>query len=146
MLSARTQPTEHQICRYAIWRAAQAREHLNIYSTGVVNVDVYAIGSSGTGRIYITDGGVMKVTGDVTSQANADIVAGKIAGAGGASVVATFNAGENKTYIMVGEAPPPGPPPAPGIDYVSIRQQHRNIYSQLGVFERSNFISIGAFE
>ena len=102
--------SELQICNMA---GGSGTGTLNIYSTGRVNVDAYGIGSYGTGRIYITEGGIMTVAGDVTSQANADIAAGKILGTGGASVVATYNTGENKTYIAVGSAPPPGPPPAP---------------------------------
>ena len=52
---------------------------VNIYSTGVVNVDAYNIGTAGTGRIYITIGGTMTIKGDVTAQVNIDIGAGKIA-------------------------------------------------------------------
>jgi len=84
---------------------------LNIYNTGVVNVDAYAIGSYGTGRIYITTGGTMKIAGNVTSQVNADISAGKIAGTYGATVSSSYNSGENKTYVTAsGGSPPPAPP------------------------------------
>ena len=59
---------------------------INIYGTGVLNTEAYTIGSYGTGRIYITAGGKMKVTGNVTPQVNADISAGKIAAAGGGTL------------------------------------------------------------
>jgi len=84
---------------------------LNIYSTGVVNVDAYIIGSYGTGRIYIYEGGVMTIAGDATGQVNADIVAGKIAGVG-TNVAASYNSSEGKTYVTAGEEIP-DPPEAP---------------------------------
>ena len=84
---------------------------LNIHNTGVVNVDAYAIGSYGTGRIYITTGGTMTIKGNVTTQVNADISAGKIAGTYGATVSSSYNAGQNKTYVTAsGGSPPPAPP------------------------------------
>jgi len=87
---------------------------LNIYATGVVNVDSYMIGNYGTARINIAEGGVMTIKNNVTAQVNADVLAGKIAGVG-TGIIATYNAGENKTYVTAGEAPPPPPPgpPAP---------------------------------
>ena len=85
---------------------------INIYSTGVVNTDAYTIGSYGTGRIYVSAGGTMNIAGNVTTQVNADISAGKIAGAGGATVSCTYNAGDGKTHITAtggGGSPPPVP-------------------------------------
>ena len=91
---------------------------LNIYSTGIVNADAYVIGSYGTGRIYITEGGEMTIVSDVTDQVNTDIVAGKIAGVA-VAVTAGYNSGENKTYITAGGAIP-DPPEAPAsINYPS---------------------------
>lgn len=92
---------------------------LNIYSTGVVNVDAYTIGSFGTGRIYITVGGVMTIKTDVTSQVNTDIAAGKIAGAGGATVTASYNSGDDKTYVTASSGPPTPPAPPASITYPS---------------------------
>jgi len=83
---------------------------INIYSTGVLNTDAYTIGSYGTGRIYISEGGTMKVAGNVTTQVNTDISAGTIAGASGASLSVNYNAGENKTYITASGGEPPPPP------------------------------------
>jgi len=85
---------------------------LNIYSTGVVNVDAYTIGTYGTGRIYITIGGTMTVKGDVTAQVSADVSAGKIAGASGATIAYVYNSGDGKTYITAssGGTNPPEPP------------------------------------
>ena len=84
---------------------------LNIKSTGIVNADTYVIGSYGTGRIYITTGGTMNVTGNVTTQVNADISAGKIAGTYGATASCSYNAGQNKTIIIAtGGTPPPAMP------------------------------------
>ena len=85
---------------------------INIYGTGVLNAEAYTIGSYGTGRIYLSSGGTMKVTGNVTTQVNADKTAGKIAGAGGATLTVTYNSGENKTYVTAsggGGSPPPVP-------------------------------------
>ena len=97
-----------QICNYP---GSAGTGTMNIYGTGVVNVDVYTIGSNGTGHIYISEGGVMTIAGDATDQVNTDIVAAKIAGVG-TNVTASYNSGENKTYVTAGGTIP-DPPEAP---------------------------------
>ena len=86
---------------------------MNIYSTGIVNVDSYTIGSYGTGRIYITIGGTMTIKGDATVQVNADIAAVKIAGASGATASCTYNSGDGKTYVTASSGGGPTPPAPP---------------------------------
>ena len=106
-----------QICNLA---GGAGTGTLNIYSTGVVNVDAYTIGTYGTGRIYITIGGTMTIKGDATVQVNADISAGKIAGTSGATASCTYNSGDGKTYVTAstGGGPTPPEPPA-SISYPS---------------------------
>ena len=55
------------ICRFAMFPAEWVRELLIFIDTGVLNTEAYAIGSYGTGRIYITPGGTMTIKGDVTN-------------------------------------------------------------------------------
>ena len=86
---------------------------INIYNAGVLNTEAYVIGSYGSGHIYIYAGGTMKVTGNVTTQVNADRTAGKIAGGSGATLTVTYDGGQNKTIITAAGGPPPPPPPAP---------------------------------
>ena len=97
-----------QICNYP---GSTGTGTMNIYSTGLVNVDTYTIGSSGTGRIYISEGGEMTIAGDATEQVNVDIATGKIAGVG-VNVTASYNSGENKTHVTAGGSIP-APPEAP---------------------------------
>ena len=106
-----------QICNLA---GGAGTGTLNIYSTGVVNVDSYAIGSYGTGRIYITIGGTMTIKGDATVQVNADIAAGKIAGASGATASCSYNGSDGKTYVTASSGGGPTPPEPPAsISYPS---------------------------
>ena len=72
---------------------------INVYAGGLLNVEAYAIGSYGTGRIYITPGGTMTIKGDVRTQVNADKAAHKIAGAGGAVITATYNAARTRRML-----------------------------------------------
>jgi len=72
---------------------------LNIYGGGLVNVDAYTIGTYGVGRINIASYGTMKIKGNVLTQVNADITAGKITGIGGATPYAWYQSSTNATYV-----------------------------------------------
>ena len=75
---------------------------VNIYSSGTANVRAYTIdGGTGTGHIYLDNGGKMWVVGNVTAQVSADITAGRIAAMpGGSATGVTY--GYDATKVLGG--------------------------------------------
>ena len=89
------------------WQDNGAIGLLNIYDGGVVNLaQIHGDGSSsikGSSVLTIAGTGLLTKTGNFVSVIEQYIAAGKIVGAGGASLVVSYDEGENLTSVVIPE-------------------------------------------